>query len=72
MHLVLVQFALGLFTVITDRAADVATAHVAVGSLTLALGCWFSWAVRAQQATRGDIAFRSPLETGLPQSPAVG
>ena len=72
MHLVLVQFALGLFTVITDRAADVATAHVAVGSLTLALGCWFSWAVRAQQATRGDVAFGSPLETGLPQSPAVG
>ena len=72
MHLVLVQFALGLFTVITDRAADVATAHVAVGSLTLALGSWFSWAVRAQQATRNAGVSESLPESGLPQSSAVG
>ena len=47
--LVAVQFALGLFTVLTDRAADIATAHVAVGSLTLAVGCWSCWSVRVHQ-----------------------
>lgn len=72
MHLVLVQFALGLFTVITDRAADVATAHVAVGSLTLALGVWFSWAVRARQVAVGSRVSGSMIGSGLPQSPAVG
>lgn len=50
LHLVTVQFGLGLFTVITDRAADIATAHVAVGSMTLAVGCWFAWAVRTHQS----------------------
>ena len=48
--LVAVQFALGLFTVLTDRAADIATAHVAVGSLTLAVGCWSCWSVKANQS----------------------
>jgi cytochrome c oxidase assembly protein subunit 15 len=70
MHLVLVQFALGLFTVITDRAADVATAHVAVGSLTLAVGCWFSWAVRAQQGFGARVSGQT-LDPGLPQSAAA-
>lgn len=36
--LVFVQFALGAFTIWTDKAADVATTHVAVGALTLMLG----------------------------------
>jgi len=37
--LVLVQFSLGAFTIWSDKAADIATAHVAVGALTLA-GCF--------------------------------
>jgi cytochrome c oxidase assembly protein subunit 15 len=44
--LVLVQFALGVVTVWTNKAADIATAHVAVGSLTLVVGgllCIVAW-----------------------------
>ena len=70
LHLVSVQFALGLFTVLTDRAADVATAHVAVGSMTLAVGCWFCWAVGLHQGTTlGDS--RSLSNSGLPETPVV-
>lgn len=70
LHLVIVQFGLGLFTVLTDRAADIATAHVAVGSLTLAVGCWFSWAVRTH---RGSAVAPVPsvLDSGLPETAAV-
>jgi len=59
-----------LFTVLTDRAADIATAHVAVGSLTLAVGCWFSWAVRTH---RGSAVAPAPsfLDSGLPETAAV-
>ena len=32
------QFTLGMFTIWTDKAADIATAHVGVGALSLALG----------------------------------
>ena len=32
------RFALGAFTIWTNKAADVATTHVAVGALTLVLG----------------------------------
>jgi heme a synthase len=65
-----VQFALGLFTVLTDRAADIATGHVAVGSLTLALGCWSCWAVRVHQR---QFAEENRVLAGsvLPEMPAV-
>jgi cytochrome c oxidase assembly protein subunit 15 len=36
--LVLMQFSLGALTVLTNKAADIATGHVAVGALTLATG----------------------------------
>ncbi|HTI69196.1 MAG TPA: COX15/CtaA family protein [Candidatus Limnocylindria bacterium] len=36
--LVVLQFSLGIVTVLYDKPADIATAHVAVGALTLALG----------------------------------
>jgi cytochrome c oxidase assembly protein subunit 15 len=55
--LVLVQFALGAFTIWTNKAADVATTHVAVGALTLVTGALLSamsWRLhsRAELATR--------------------
>jgi cytochrome c oxidase assembly protein subunit 15 len=55
--LVLLQFALGAFTIWTNKAADVATTHVAVGALTLVLGALLaamSWRLqsRAELATR--------------------
>jgi len=55
--LVLTQVALGIFTIWTDKAADVATAHVAVGALTLVLGALLtamSWRLQSP----GEIATR--------------
>ena len=49
--LVLLQFALGAFTIWTNKAADVATTHVAVGALTLVLGALLtaiSWRLQSQ------------------------
>jgi cytochrome c oxidase assembly protein subunit 15 len=49
--LVFLQFALGAFTIWTNKAADVATTHVAVGALTLVLGVLLtamSWRLQSQ------------------------
>jgi cytochrome c oxidase assembly protein subunit 15 len=56
--LVFLQFVLGACTIWTDKAADVATTHVAVGALTLVLGALLtamSWRLqsRAELAKRG-------------------
>ncbi len=56
--LVFVQFALGAFTIWTNKAADVATTHVAVGAMTLVTGALLtamSWRLqsRTELATRG-------------------
>jgi cytochrome c oxidase assembly protein subunit 15 len=49
--LVFVQIILGACTIWTNKAADIATAHVAVGALTLVLGavlCAMSWRLQSQ------------------------
>jgi cytochrome c oxidase assembly protein subunit 15 len=49
--LVLLQIALGAFTIWTNKAADIATTHVAVGALTLVLGALLtamSWRLQSQ------------------------
>jgi cytochrome c oxidase assembly protein subunit 15 len=49
--LVFIQFLLGACTIWTNKAADVATAHVATGALTLVLGallCAMSWRLQSQ------------------------
>ena len=56
--LVLTQFALGIFTIWTNKAADIATTHVAVGALTLVTGALLtaiSWRLQSQRelATKG-------------------
>jgi cytochrome c oxidase assembly protein subunit 15 len=56
--LVFLQFTLGAFTIWTNKAADVATTHVAVGALTLVLGALLtamSWRLQshAELAKRG-------------------
>jgi cytochrome c oxidase assembly protein subunit 15 len=56
--LVFVQFLLGACTIWTNKAADVATAHVATGALTLVLGallCAMSWRLQSQ----AELAKRS-------------
>jgi len=50
--LVFVQFALGALTIWTNKAADVATTHVAVGALTLVLGALLtamSWRLQSRE-----------------------
>lgn len=56
--LVFTQFALGVFTIWTNKAADIATTHVAVGALTLVVGSLLaamSWRLqkRAELAKKG-------------------
>jgi cytochrome c oxidase assembly protein subunit 15 len=56
--LVFLQFLLGMFTIWTNKAADIATTHVAVGALTLVLGgllTAMSWRLqsRAELAKKG-------------------
>jgi cytochrome c oxidase assembly protein subunit 15 len=53
--LVFTQFALGAFTIWTNKAADVATTHVAIGALTLVTGALLtaiSWRLQSQ----GELA----------------
>ena len=56
--LVFVQFLLGAYTIWTNKAAEIATAHVAVGALTLLLGALLaamSWRLQSQ----AELAKRS-------------
>lgn len=55
--LVLVQFALGACTIWTNKAADVATTHVAVGALTFMLGSLLA-AISWRLHSRGELATR--------------
>lgn len=59
--LLLVQFGLGAATIWTNKAADLATAHVVVGALSLLTGALFSTvAWRAKGLIRRDISCRAP------------
>jgi len=55
--LVLLQFALGALTIWTNKAADVATTHVAVGALTLVLGALLA-AMSWRLQSRAELAKR--------------
>ena len=58
--LVFLQFALGAFTIWTNKAADIATTHVAVGALTLVLGALLtamSWRLQSRsEFAKRDVA----------------
>jgi cytochrome c oxidase assembly protein subunit 15 len=56
--LVFVQFLLGACTIWTNKAADVATSHVAVGALTLVLGALLT-AMSWRLQSRTELAKRS-------------
>ena len=67
--LILVQAGLGIMTVLSNKAADVATAHVLVGALVLAVGAvWFMVAsVRREEAVEcesGTLINPSPSVIG--------
>ena len=58
--LVFLQFILGACTIWTNKAADVATTHVAVGALTLVLGALLaamSWRLQSRsELAKRDVA----------------
>jgi heme a synthase len=58
--LVFTQFALGAFTIWTNKAADIATTHVAVGALTLVVGSLLtamSWRLQSRsELAKKDVA----------------
>jgi cytochrome c oxidase assembly protein subunit 15 len=56
--LVFVQFLLGIFTIWTNKAADVATTHVAVGALTFVLGVLLT-AMSWRLQSRAELAKKS-------------
>ena len=67
--LICVQFSLGVLTVLFDKPADIATAHVAVGTLTLATGILTAWTLGR---TRSAAQAEGTQVTAIPQmtSPA--
>ena len=66
--LILCQAGLGVATILSDKAADIATAHVLVGALSLATGAMLSIiAVRLPQCAVGV----SPAEVVSTRPPAV-
>ena len=68
--LILCQVALGAATVLSGKAADIATAHVLLGALSLATGAMLSIiAVRSPMAAR-QAAVSSPAETRPSESGA--
>ena len=75
--LILVQAALGAFTIWSNKAADVATAHVLVGALSLACGAMVSIVLRAllkQSPEAGKCASSQPIRSSFTPrpSPSVG
>lgn len=60
--LILVQAALGAFTIWSNKAADVATAHVLVGALSLACGAMVSLVVLALLKQSPEAARRASFQ----------
>ncbi len=62
--LILTQAILGAATILTDKAADVATAHVMLGALSLAAGAMLTVAAceeeRRHPCRRVAVAMNSP------------
>lgn len=73
--LILAQIALGAATILSDKAADIATAHVMVGALSLATGAIVSivstrFAVPGRQEVRVPAVGRRDLPRPLGSDPA--
>ncbi|HLH55935.1 MAG TPA: COX15/CtaA family protein [Verrucomicrobiae bacterium] len=70
--LILIQVLLGAATIWSNKAADIATAHVLVGALSLALGCNLSLVLLAERRRFFQSLFARDaapdLVTGLPAS----
>jgi cytochrome c oxidase assembly protein subunit 15 len=71
--LVACQITLGTWTIWSNKAADIATAHVAVGATMLSFGvsiCAICW--RIQSGCHGFPAHRNPEHTGRMPVPQTG
>ena len=68
--LVAVQVTLGIYTIWTNKAADVATLHVAVGALLLVVGVMLS-AFLINDARTAEFALRAVETEGNELSPAL-
>ena len=71
--LILVQATLGAVTIWTNKAADIATAHVAVGALSLVTGVMLAL-IAAREAMRSPVVSRSAArpESNPHSQPAGG
>jgi cytochrome c oxidase assembly protein subunit 15 len=66
--LILIQATLGAYTVWSNKAADIATAHVAVGAISLVLGALIYLGTAPLAAS---AVLREPLTESLPQGTPV-
>lgn len=63
--LVLVQALLGAATIWTNKAADIATAHVLVGALLLAMGTLLTLLAYLEQSTRAAVQFANRNQSAV-------
>ena len=63
--LILVQVGLGAWTIWSNKAADVATAHVVVGALSLVTGAWLPY--HFAPFDRNPVQRRSLFKTVMPE-----
>lgn len=68
--LILAQACLGAFTIWSDKAADVATAHVLVGALSLLTGALLCIVSRRYVTSARRVA-ESPTAQAMPQTPLM-
>jgi len=69
--LILAQAVLGVATIWTNKAADVATLHVAVGALSLVIGVMLALiAAKHARANAPEVSAVLPSTFDLPQAPA--
>jgi cytochrome c oxidase assembly protein subunit 15 len=69
--LILAQALLGAFTIWSNKAADVATAHVLVGALSLVTGAFLCIMSRQNLMAAQKVAEVSPSASVMPSSPLV-
>ncbi len=67
---VVIQITLGAWTIWSNKAADIATAHVAVGAITFVTGVAISaLALRLDHLTRDPLPARRPLDLAEAKNP---
>ena len=68
--LVIIQFALGAFTIWTNKSADIATLHVACGATTLVTGCLLGLMAGRLRQSKRATAFQTSSHQSIQSSAA--